>query len=117
MLVTFALLQVTEVNGNVIGDIVDIEDTTETPAETTNIDILKGGRGECEDMCVNKFKGNFKEFRLDPVKKLEAVICYQVDDNEFPEWVNSDYAEKWCRKCSKNPVAFKVEGCLNCVHD
>eukprot|EP01135_Chromosphaera_perkinsii_P009217 Nk52_evm1s1673 gene=Nk52_evmTU1s1673 len=65
MLVTFALLQVTEVNGNVIGDIVDIEDTT----ETKNIDIVQGGRkqrrkaGDCELLCVKE--GGYYENQVD----------------------------------------------------
>eukprot|EP01135_Chromosphaera_perkinsii_P007314 Nk52_evm1s770 gene=Nk52_evmTU1s770 len=53
-------LAVTEVNGNVLKEIEDIEDTT----ETKDIDILKGAQGsnnDCSNVCVRVLKGKFED--------------------------------------------------------
>eukprot|EP01135_Chromosphaera_perkinsii_P011658 Nk52_evm1s2468 gene=Nk52_evmTU1s2468 len=89
MLVTIALFQVTEVNGNVIGDIVDIEDTT----ETKNIDIVQGGPvlvDECKNICVGDFKGKFEDSRK--AKKGRSVLCKDTQRVVSLPW--------WCAMCS-----------------
>eukprot|EP01135_Chromosphaera_perkinsii_P005406 Nk52_evm5s348 gene=Nk52_evmTU5s348 len=107
MLVTFALLQVTEVNGNVLKEIEDIEDTT----ETKDIDIVQGAQGSkdaCLNMCVEDFRGVFEDHRED---KKKMVACDGIIN---PYLLPKDIRE-WCNKC--NPGGYKVQasGCPCCA--
>eukprot|EP01135_Chromosphaera_perkinsii_P010562 Nk52_evm1s2170 gene=Nk52_evmTU1s2170 len=107
MLVTFALLQVTEVNGSVIREIVDVEDTT----ETEDIGILKGKHrerrkvDECERMCTMVFKGTFKREKTYIDCKLSVVTP------------DMDWGNAWCKLCTgeNDPIVNLTPNHVICV--